>query len=274
MKRILALLLTMVSVLFIFGIDFSAQAESKPHVGEPIDLTEEVIDVQEPVLQVSRIIVLDPGHGPYVNQDIEPIAPGSTTMKRKYGVGAAGVTTHQLERELNLNVALMLRDHLEDAGYTVVLTRLDHETIASNIDRANIANELKADLMLRIHADSHHNQNIQGASMLVPAAIGYVVDQVDVSRHYGTIILSHLIEHVQMKDRGVITRYDQTGFNWSQVPIMTVEMGFLSNPDEDRLLAQADYQAQIAFGLFLGIEACFEEEPNTEIKKRPNDASS
>jgi len=63
-----------------------------------------------------------------------------------------------------------------------------------------------------------------------------------------------------MDNRGLITRIDQTGFNWSKVPIMTVEMGFLSNPEEDRLLSTKAYQEKIAYGLYLGITQCFETE--------------
>ena len=63
-----------------------------------------------------------------------------------------------------------------------------------------------------------------------------------------------------MKNRGVITRTDQTGFNWSKVPIMTVELGFLSNPDEDRLLSSSDYQTKLAQALHKGIAKCFSQE--------------
>lgn len=181
-------------------------------------------------------------------------------MKRKYGVGATGVVTGTLEREINLNVSLMLRDLLENDGYTVIMTRTDHETISSNIDRANLANDNNADLMLRIHSDSYKDSNIKGASMLVPGKVGYAVDIVDISRTYGEIILNTLTEEVGMKNRGVITRTDQTGFNWSKVPIMTVELGFLSNPDEDRLLSSSDYQTKLAQALHKGIAKCFSQE--------------
>lgn len=213
-----------------------------------------------PVETMSTVIVIDPGHGPWVNLDMEPIAPGSDVMKRKYGVGATGVVTGTLEREINLNVSLMLRDLLENDGYTVIMTRTDHETISSNIDRANLANDNNADLVLRIHSDSYKDSNIKGASMLVPGKVGYAVDIVDISRTYGEIILNTLTEEVGMKNRGVITRTDQTGFNWSKVPIMTVELGFLSNPDEDRLLSSSDYQTKLAQALYKGIAKCFSQE--------------
>lgn len=233
----------------------------------PIDTDLKRIEEQEPeinpVESKVHVIVIDPGHGPWVNLDMEPIAPGSEITKRKYGVGATGIVTGTLEREINLNVSLMLRDLLENDGYTVIMTRTDHETISSNIDRANLANDNNADLMLRIHSDSFKDSNAKGASMLVPDKVGYAVDIVDISRIYGEIILNTLTDEVGMKNRGVITRSDQTGFNWSKVPIMTVELGFLSNPDEDRLLASSDYQTKLAQALYKGIVKCFNEETHS-----------
>ncbi len=213
-----------------------------------------------PKKEKSITIVIDPGHGPWVNKDMEPIAPDSTQMKRKYGVGTVGIVTGTLEREIDLNVSLMLRDLLEKDGYIVIMTRTNHEVISSNIDRANLANDNNADMMIRIHADSYEDSSIHGASMLVPGEVGYAVDIVDESNTYGEIILNALVEEVGMDNRGLITRIDQTGFNWSKVPIMTVEMGFLSNPEEDKLLSTQAYQEKIAYGLYLGITQCFETE--------------
>ena len=56
-----------------------------------------------------------------------------------------------------------------------------------------------------------------------------------------------------MKNRGVIERDDITGFNWSTVPVVLVEMGFLSNSDEDKLLSSNDYQEKISDALTKGI---------------------
>lgn len=219
-----------------------------------------IVDIDIPVINEPITIVIDPGHGPWVNKDMEPMAPDSRIMKRKYGVGASGIVTGSLEREINLNVSLMLKDLLENEGYVVIMTRTNHDTISSNIDRANLANDNDADMMIRVHADSYKDSNLHGASMLVPGEVGYAVDIVDESNAYGEIILNTLVEEVGMANRGLITRTDQTGFNWSKVPIMTVEMGFLSNPDEDRLLSTHEYQEKIAYGLYLGILKCFENE--------------
>ena len=56
-----------------------------------------------------------------------------------------------------------------------------------------------------------------------------------------------------MYNRGVIERSDLTGFNWSKVPVVLIEMGFLSNPEEDNLLNSDSYQEKLAQGLYKGI---------------------
>ena len=258
LKRNIFIVLALL-ILTLTWVDLSAQESILIKTIKPIELSVVPI-IGEPIKENPYIIVIDPGHGPWVNLDMEPIAPGSEITKRKYGIGAAGIVTGTLEREINLNVSLMVRDLLEQDGYTVIMTRTDHTVISSNIDRANLANEHNADLMIRVHSDSFHDSSIHGASMLVPGKVGYAVDIVDISRIYGEIILNTLTKELGMKNRGVITRTDQTGFNWSKVPIMTVELGFLSNPDEDRLLSSKDYQTKLAQALYKGIIKCFDTE--------------
>jgi N-acetylmuramoyl-L-alanine amidase len=54
-------------------------------------------------------------------------------------------------------------------------------------------------------------------------------------------------------DRGLQERSDFTGFNWADVPVILVEMGFMTNPIEDRLLATPAYQRRAALGLCRGV---------------------
>lgn len=226
---------------------------------KPIDNSiQELID--DTTKNISHIIVIDPGHGPWVNTDMEPISPDSTEMKRKYGVGAVGIVTGTMERDINLNVSLMLRDLLVSDGFTVIMTRTTNDVVLSNIDRVNLANDNNAELMIRIHSDSYQDSSIHGASMLIPGNVGYATPIVEKSREYGAMILNTLVDEIGMANRGVITRTDQTGFNWSKVPIMTVEMGFLSNPDEDNLLSTHAYQTKLANALYTGILNCFKSE--------------
>lgn len=250
MVKKLSILVFILLLISLQWYDLSSKTIVPPTIEQPI--------VEVPTEEeVKYTIVIDPGHGPKVNSDMEPIAPGSTIMKRKYGTGAVGNITGTMEREINLNVSLMLRDLLEKDGFIVIMTRTNHEVILSNIERVNLANNSNADLMIRIHNDSHTNTEIHGASMLVPGDVGYASEIMDISRQYGEIVLDTLVNEIGMANRGVITRTDQTGFNWSKVPIMTVEMGFLSNPEEDKLLSTSDYQEKLAYALYLGIVNCF-----------------
>ena len=253
-KKLLVFAIILVFI-FLQWSDLSSKTNTPP-------LVEPVIDIEEnPVKEVVKhTIVIDPGHGPWVNNDLEPISPNSKVLKRKYGVGTVGNITGIMEREINLNVSLMLRDLLEKDGFIVIMTRTNHEVISSNIDRVNLANDNHADLMIRVHSDSYKDTSIHGASMLVPADVGYAGKIVDISRNYGEIVLDTLVNAVGMANRGVITRDDQTGFNWSKVPIMTVEMGFLSNKDEEKLLSSPEYQEKLAHALYLGIANCFKED--------------
>jgi N-acetylmuramoyl-L-alanine amidase len=217
-------------------------------------------EIETPKIVEPIIIVIDPGHGPKVNNDLEPISPDSTIMKRKYGTGAVGNVTGTMEREINLNVSLMLKDLLEKDGFVIIMTRTNHDAILSNIERVNIANDINADLMIRVHSDSHNDTSIHGASMLIPGEVGYATPIVETSQKYGEIILNTLVDEIGMANRGVITRTDQTGFNWAKIPIITVEMGFLSNPEEDKLLSTPDYQEKLAYALYKGILNCFKTE--------------
>lgn len=200
-----------------------------------------------------KIIVIDPGHADRSSKEKEPISPDSSEMKIKESGGAKGIVTGTSEYILNMNIALNLKNRLEEKGYKVIMTKTEHDKILGNIKRAEIGNEAKADLVIRIHADSNKDRKLNGASMLVPGPVGYAMDIYKESRIYGEIVLEELVKTVGMKNRGVIERKDITGFNWSKVPVILVEVGFLSNEKEDKLLSTESYQDKLAEGLYNGI---------------------
>lgn len=168
-------------------------------------------------------------------------------------MGTSGIYTRIPEYDLNLKVSLKLSDYLKKEGYKVILTRTSNLELLSNIERAEIGNNSKADLVIRIHADGSDNKEIAGASTLVPGNVGYAKDIYTISKKYGEIIHKSLIDGCKMKNRGVNQRNDLTGFNWSKVPVVLVELGFMSNVNEDKLLATDSYQDKIAKSLMTGI---------------------
>ena len=199
------------------------------------------------------VIVIDPGHASVSSREKEQQAPGSTIMKVKEPGGAQGIITKTPEYLVNMEVAVRLRTLLQEKGYTVIMTKTDNKQMLGNIARAEVGNNANADLVIRIHADSNDNSSAKGASMLVPANNKYTGNIYNVSKKYGTVVLNTLIADIGMKNRGVVARDDMTGFNWSKVPVILVEMGFQSNVSEDKLLASSAYQDKIAKSLSEGI---------------------
>jgi N-acetylmuramoyl-L-alanine amidase len=200
------------------------------------------------------VVVLDPGHDLRGNPETEPIGPGSVTRKIKDGGGTRGVVSGLSEAQLNLRVALRLRPLLERAGLRVVLTRAKTAgTSMGNIARARIANRARAALFLRIHADGSTDQSTRGTHTLYPAfRRGWTDDVYAASKRAATIVQSELVRALGFPDRGLQERSDFTGFNWSNVPVILAELGFMTNPTEDRLLASAAYQRRAAVGLCRG----------------------
>jgi N-acetylmuramoyl-L-alanine amidase len=200
------------------------------------------------------VVVIDPGHNAEANTATEPIGPGSSLRKIKDGGGAAGVVTRTPEAVLTLAVARRLRPLLARAGVRVVMTRTQTRGLSmGNIARARIANRAHAALFLRIHADGAPSPATRGTHTLYPAyRRGWTDDIFVASRRAATLVQRSVVRRLGFPDAGLQQRWDITGFNWSDRPAILVELGFLSNPTEDRLLQTAAYRQRAALGLCEG----------------------
>jgi N-acetylmuramoyl-L-alanine amidase len=200
------------------------------------------------------VVVVDPGHDFRANAETEPIGPGSSTRKIKDGGGTRGVVSGLHEAELNLKVGRLVHRMLERAGVEVVMTRARTAgTSMGNIARARIANRAGAGLFLRIHADGSTDPSARGTHTLYPALRrGWTDDVYIESKRAARVVQRDLRTALGFPDRGVRERSDFTGFNWADVPVILVEMGFMTNPTDDRLLATRVYQRRAALGLCRG----------------------
>jgi N-acetylmuramoyl-L-alanine amidase len=200
------------------------------------------------------VVVLDPGHDLRANLATEPVGPGSRTRKIKDGGGTRGVASGLTEAELNLRVAALLRPLLQRAGVRVVMTRTrTARTSIGNVARARIANRARAALFLRIHADGSADPRTRGTHTLHPALRrGWTDDVFEPSRRAARLVQADLVRALGFPDLGLQERADFTGFNWSDVPVILVEMGFMTNATDDRLLATTAYQRRAALGLCRG----------------------
>ena len=201
------------------------------------------------------VVCLDPGHQTKGNPALEEIAPNSDKKKAKVTTGTRGIVTKKYESELMLEIALKLKTSLESKGYKVIMTRTKNDVDISNKERAIFANDSKADVYIRLHADGSENKNAAGASVLTSSPKNKYTKKVQKeSEEFSKILLEEYVKATGAKNRGLIYRDDLTGTNWATVPNTLIELGFMSNAEEDKELSEKDYQDKIVKGLVNGIE--------------------
>ncbi|WP_336765708.1 N-acetylmuramoyl-L-alanine amidase family protein [Paenibacillus sp. USHLN196] len=199
------------------------------------------------------LICIEAGHQEKANLELEPTAPGSKIMKEKVRGGTQGVQTKKAEHQLNLEVAMMLENALAE-DFDVVMVRRTNDVDISNSERAMICNDAHADLMIRLHADGNDNSEVKGMTFFYPSSENeYTKPVAEKSKDILEVVAQNIISETGAKSRGIIPRGDLTGFNWLKVPSILIEMGFMTNKEEDVLLSNAEYQAKIVAGIKKGL---------------------
>lgn len=219
------------------------------------------------------VIVIDPGHG--------GIDPGT--------IGASGT----YEKQITLAAAREFRDLLTRTGhYTVHLTR-DRDVFLKLRQRINVARSVGADLFISLHADAHHDTSVKGLSVYTlsenasdseAAALANEENKVDIiagvdlsneSAEVTNILIdlaqresmnlsSRIAEQMIGELRREVTLLRRThrfaGFavlKAPDVPSILVEMGYLSNREEERLLRTASYRAKLGDALTRTVDQHF-----------------
>ena len=205
-----------------------------------------------------KLICIDAGHQATPNTDTEPVGPGAEDKKAKVSAGNTGVTTGTEEYELNLEVALKLQSALEARGYTVKMIRTSNDVDISNAARAELANSDKADAFIRIHANGSTDTNASGVMPVCQTKDNpYNADIYDSCKRLSADVLSGMAAATGANSEGVWETDSMSGINWCKVPVTIVEIGYMTNSEEDQKLVTSDYQNLLAKGIADGIDAYF-----------------
>lgn len=205
-----------------------------------------------------HIVAIDAGHQRQGNYDKEPLGPGSSEMKAKVSSGTTGRYTGVYEYVVNLDVSLLLRDELESRGYQVVMIRETHDVNISNSERAAIANNSGAEIFVRIHCNGVDDSSVKGALTMSPTSSNpYVGNISSQCERLSRLVVDEYCAATGFKNKGIQYVDNMSGINWCTIPVTIVEMGFMTNPDDDAMLVDPNMQVTMAEGIANGIDAYF-----------------
>lgn len=187
-------------------------------------------------------VVLDAGHG------------SSDSGK----VGINGV----LEKDINLSISKKTKKYLEKKGICVIMTRNKDEPLAEGENgnrkvqdmkaRVKRINDTKPDLAVSIHQNSYHEESIHGAQV-------FYYEHSESGEKDARILQEALLAVDPDNTRQVKANTTYYLLKRTEVPILIVECGFLSNQEEAEKLASEDYQKEIAKAIANGIESCLKD---------------
>ena len=222
-------------------------------------------------LENGKTIVIDAGHqigsrtsSVWLSPYVDPARTDSKDhwiMQSLLEIGTQGVSTGVMEYVVTHQVAEKLKTALEKEGYEVILSHPDINAQISGAERAAVANKNDADIMISLHIDAYtYDSSARGCTSWAPALWdGYVSERLAyLSEELGTVLAEEYSAATGLYNRGCKTMTHTSMFAFCKVPIVLFEMGFMTNPTEDALLCDEDFQEKMVTGFVNGINRYFE----------------
>lgn len=201
------------------------------------------INLVEPKSKYDKIVVIDAGHG---------------------SKAAGTVHFNILEKEINLDIVLKLKELLDNSDIKAYYTRID-DTNPSFAARADLANNVKADFFISVH-----NNGDTKASSSVGTEVLYNEKEQESnfgSKQLAQICQEEVVGELGSRDRGLVQGSDIYIIRSSNVPVALVEVGFITNKAEAAKLNSESYQEKAAQGIFNAIKRSFVERENGGTSK-------
>ncbi|MBQ8914477.1 MAG: N-acetylmuramoyl-L-alanine amidase [Lachnospiraceae bacterium] len=218
-----------------------------------IEDDDEESEPDEPKL--AKKIVIDAGNQTNPNVSQEAIGPGSEETKQGITSGNTGATLGTKEYEINLIYAKALKAELEKRGYDVTLTREENEVDLTNQARAQIANTSGATTFIRIQMNYSANSELNGVmAMTMTSDSPYNASLHDDSYKLATRILQGATEKTGAINHGIYETNQLTAVNWSDIPVVVINLGYLSNSQDETNLLDENYQKDMVNGIADGID--------------------
>ncbi|MDO4619181.1 MAG: N-acetylmuramoyl-L-alanine amidase [Lachnospiraceae bacterium] len=208
----------------------------------------------------TRLVCLDPAHQASPMTETERIGPGLDERSQKMTVGAVGSITGKHEYEITLEIALKLREELIRRGYSVVMTRETNNAEVSEAERARTGFMSGADILVHISCGSSEDPEVNGVEAWEPTyespSIGN--SMIALSQRLAKALLTGLIASTGQEDRGYMNGDALAAFNWSEIPVATIQVGYISNADEEGFVTGYSGQSRIVTGIADGIDSYFQ----------------
>lgn len=179
----------------------------------------------------NRIVIIDAGHG---GGD-----PGA--------IGISG----ELEKDINLNIALKLQQFIEQNGGTTIMTRVDDSMLGSSKRedmkvRKKLREENSGNIFISIHLNSFPKENCSGAQTFY--------SNTEESKILAEKVQKNMVKYLDENNARIAKKLtDVYLLKKVNIPSIIVECGFLSNSSEEKLLAKEEYQSKVAFAIYSGI---------------------
>ena len=199
------------------------------------DDEDEILEIlavrNDDISQGERTIVIDAGHG---GKD-----PGAISLNGFH------------EKEISLSMAIQLQQKLIEQGYNVIMTRTD-DTFVELYSRARLANEMNADLFISMHANSNINSSILGLEVLYCPATSSELKLED-QFPFADRIYASILNSTRTPGRGVFKRPELVVLRETIMPAVIIEIGYLSNLQEESMVRDPGYQALVVQGILDGV---------------------